>query len=111
MSPSPTATCRVAYTTNDWNTGFTAQVRVTNTGGSPLSGWRLTFDLPGGQRVAQGWSATWTQSGATVTATNAAWNGSLAAGGTVDIGFNGTHTGSNPRPSGFALNGSPCVSG
>ena len=35
----------------------------------------------------------WSQSGATVTATNAAWNGSLAPGGSVEIGFNGSHTG------------------
>ncbi|MBO0901665.1 endo-1,4-beta-xylanase [Cellulomonas sp. zg-ZUI22] len=110
-TPADPRACRVAYTTNDWNTGFTAGVRVTNTGTSALSGWTLTFSLDGGQRVTQGWSASWTQSGARVTATNAAWNGSLAPGGSVDIGFNGSHTGSNPRPTSFALGGVPCAVG
>ncbi|MBD7919239.1 endo-1,4-beta-xylanase [Cellulomonas sp. Sa3CUA2] len=110
-TPTPTAGagCRVAYTTNDWNTGFTAGVRVTNAGPSALTGWTLTFAFAGGQRVTQGWSATWSQSGSTVTAANAAWNGTLAAGATVDVGFNGSHTGANPRPTAFALNGTPCT--
>ena len=105
----PTGGCTVAYTTNDWNTGFTANVRVTHTGAAPLSGWALTFTFPSGQTVAQGWSATWSQSGQVVTATNAAWNGVLAPGATVDIGFNGNHSGANPRPTGFALNGVACT--
>ena len=78
----------------------------------PLNGWTLRFTFPNsGQRVTQGWSATWTQSGAQVTATNVAWNGSLPPGASTGIGFNGTHTGSNPRPTAFTLNGSPCAIG
>ncbi|WP_190278751.1 cellulose-binding domain-containing protein, partial [Cellulomonas sp. B6] len=103
------ATCRVSYTTHDWGTGFTANVRVTNTGAAALTAWTLTFALTGGQQVTQGWSATWTQQGSAVTATNAAWNGTLAAGGSVDVGFNGSHPGSNPRPTSFALNGASCA--
>ena len=113
VSPSPTAgpACRVTFTSNDWSTGFTAGVRVTHQGTTALSGWTLRFAFPGGQQVTQGWSATWTQSGATVTATNAAWNGRLAPGGSVDIGFNGSHPGTNPRPTAFTLNGAACTVG
>ena len=41
----------------------------------------------------------------------AAWNPGLPAGGTVSFGFNGTHTGANPAPSTFTLNGTACTAG
>jgi endoglucanase len=111
VSPStgPAAACRVTYTTNDWSTGFTASVTVTNTGTQALNGWSLGFAMPAGQLVTQGWSATVTQTGAQVTATNASWNGALAPGASASFGFNGTHTGSNPRPTVFTLNGAACT--
>jgi len=99
--------CDVVYSTNDWNNGFTANVTIENLG-DPLTGWTLRFTFPGGQRVTQGWSANWTQSGNVVTATNAAWNGNLATGQSTNIGFNGSHTGSNPRPTSFSINGVTC---
>jgi endo-1,4-beta-xylanase len=100
--------CRVTYTTSDWNTGFTASVHVANTGTTAITGWKLTFAFTAGQVVTNGWSATFSQSGSAVTATNAAWNGTIAPGGSVDVGFNGSHTGANPRPASFALNGTTC---
>ena len=107
-STTPTATCKVVYTANSWNNGFTASVKVTNTGTSSLNGWTLGFSFANGQKVTQGWSADWSQSGTAVTAKNAAWNGSLGAGQSVDIGFNGSHTGTNNNPTSFTLNGATC---
>ncbi|NYD84777.1 glycoside hydrolase family 6 protein [Cellulomonas oligotrophica] len=115
VTPTPTPTsqgaCRVAYSQSSWNSGFSANVKITNTGTSALSGWTLRFTLAGGQQVTQGWSATWAQSGAAVTATNAAWNGSLAPGASVDVGFNGSHTGTTTAPTAFTLNGATCTVG
>ncbi|WP_066584134.1 glycoside hydrolase family 48 protein [Cellulomonas timonensis] len=108
VTTAPTSSCKVTYTANSWNTGFTASVKVTNTGTTALSGWTLGFAFPSGQKVTQGWSANWSQSGTQVTAANAAWNGSLAAGASVDIGFNGSHTGVNTAPSAFTVNGATC---
>jgi endoglucanase len=107
-SQSPATGCRVAYTTNDWGSGFTATVTITN-GPAAVNGWTLTFPYTAGQKVSQAWSATVTQSGTQVTATNTSWNGSLPAGGTVSFGFNATHTGTNPRPATFTLNGTACT--
>jgi hypothetical protein len=107
-SPSPPAGCRVRYTTTEWSAGFTATVTITN-GPAALNGWALTFAYPAGQRVTQAWSATVTQSGSQVTAANASYNGSLPAGGTVSFGFNASHTGANPAPTSFALNGTACA--
>ncbi|MEU4215152.1 glycoside hydrolase family 9 protein [Actinoplanes sp. NPDC026623] len=109
-SPSPAAGCRVVYTTNDWSTGFTATVAITN-GPVAANGWTLTFPYAAGQKVSQAWSSTVTQSGTQVTASNASFNGNLPAGGTVSFGFNGTHTGTNPPPTSFTLNGTACATG
>jgi mannan endo-1,4-beta-mannosidase len=102
--------CRVSYSTSDWNTGFTASVTITNTSTTELTGWTLAYSYTAGQRVSvPGWSATWAQTAATVTATNLAWNGRLAPNASTGIGVNGTHTGSNPAPASFTLNGNPCT--
>lgn len=105
----PPAGCSVTYAVNQWNTGFTANLTIRNTSTSPLSGWTLAWTFPSGQQVTQAWSSTVTQSGSQVTAANAPWNGQIPAGGEVQIGFNGSHTGTNTSPASFALNGSPCV--
>ncbi len=111
-APLPTSPCRVTYGTNDWSTGFTANITITNTGTTAINGWTLAFSFPNaGQRVGQGWSATYAQTGAAVTATNMSYNGNLAPGASVGIGFNGTHTGSNPKPTTFTLNGATCTIG
>ena len=46
-----------------------------------------------------------------VTATNASYNGAVAAGGTVSFGFQGTWTANDANPAGFTLNGSSCTAG
>ncbi|WP_406067530.1 glycoside hydrolase family 9 protein [Micromonospora sp. NBC_01638] len=106
----PTAPCKVEYATSDWNTGFTANLTLTNTGTTALNGWSLAFTFPStGQKVGQGWSANYTQTGTAVTATNLSYNGTLAPGASIGFGFNGTHTGANPKPTSFTLNGTPCT--
>jgi len=108
--PGPGGGCAVSYTTNDWNTGFTATVTVRNTSTTAVNGWTLRFAFTGGQRVTQAWSARATQTGADVAITNEGWNAAIAAGGSVSFGFNGSHSGSNPRPASFSLNGTTCTS-
>lgn len=102
-----TAKCKVAYTANSWNTGFTGAVKITNTGTTPLT-WTLGFTFPSGQQVTQGWSATWSQTGTTVSATGASWNATIQPGQSVDIGFNGSHSGTNTNPTSFTVNGEVC---
>jgi hypothetical protein len=60
--------------------------------------------------VQSGWDGTWTQSGQTVTVTNASWNGAIAAGGgNISLGFNGTDTGLATAPVAFYVNGTICA--
>ncbi|MFJ8975169.1 cellulase family glycosylhydrolase [Streptomyces sp. NPDC102282] len=102
--------CKVDYTvTSQWTGGFQAGVKVTNLG-APLTGWTLGFSLPdAGQKIAQGWNATWSQSGSAVTAAGVDWNRALATNASADLGFTGTFTGANPKPTAFTLNGVACT--
>ncbi|WP_083958498.1 cellulose binding domain-containing protein [Herbidospora mongoliensis] len=110
-SPTPTAgDCEVSYNDVAWNTGMSAWLSIKNTGTSPIAGWRLEFDFPdAGQRYTTGHSATFSQSGAHLTAVNLPWNAQIGAGSTVSLGFNGTHTGQNPKPTAFTVNGLRCT--
>ncbi|GAB3078792.1 cellulose-binding domain-containing protein [Micromonospora schwarzwaldensis] len=103
------AGCRVDYrVTSQWSGGFGADVTVTNLG-DPVNGWTLVWSYPAGQTVSQAWNASVSQSGSRVTATNAAYNGSLGTGAAASFGFNGAFTGSNPAPTSFTLNGTTCT--
>ncbi|GAA4673161.1 family 43 glycosylhydrolase [Phytohabitans rumicis] len=109
VSAQAAAGCKVTYTvTNQWQGGFGASVTVDNLG-DPVTGWGLTWSFAAGQTITQLWNGSFAQSGAQVTVTNAAWNGSIPTGGSVGFGFNGTSTSSNPVPTSFALNGVICT--
>ena len=102
------SSCQVRYTvSSDWGTGFTAAVTIQNTG-SAITSWTLGYSYAGSQKLSQGWSGNWSQSGAAITVTNASWNGSLAAGASTQIGANFTYSGANTAPTAFTLNGTAC---
>jgi endo-1,4-beta-xylanase len=110
-SPPPGGgTCHVAYsTTSQWTGGFTAGVTINNTGTSAINGWTLKFTFPGDQHITSSWNGTASQSGESVTITNASYNGAIAAGGNTSIGFQGTWTNSDAAPSSFSVNGTACT--
>jgi hypothetical protein len=103
-------TCKVDYSVqSQWSTGFTAGIKLTNTGSSAYNGWTLAFTFPNAsQKVTQGWSATWTQSSQNITAKNLDWNKNIASGASTNIGFNGSFSGLNPMPTSFTINGQTC---
>ncbi|MEU1913657.1 cellulase family glycosylhydrolase [Streptomyces massasporeus] len=84
------ATCTAVYTVgSDWGGGFNAEVKVTNAGSVPLKSWKVTWTWSGSQKVTNMWNASHTQSGATVTAVNAAHNGTVPVGGSASFGLGG----------------------
>ncbi|MGW2619145.1 cellulase family glycosylhydrolase [Streptomyces sp. NPDC001500] len=100
--------CTVEYSvTSQWDAGFQGAVKITNNAAA-MSGWSLAFDFANGQKVTQGWSAKWSQSGTTVTAVNESWNGSLGSGASVSAGFVASRSGANAVPTTFRLNGTTC---
>ncbi|MFJ8332313.1 cellulose binding domain-containing protein [Streptomyces sp. NPDC094437] len=108
--PAPTGACAVSYqVTNQWDGGFQADVRLSNTGSAAWSSWSLGWSFPNGQQIGQSWNADASQSGTTVTARNVAWNAGVAAGSSVAFGFTGSWSGTNAKPTSFQLGGQTCT--
>ncbi|MFI2719643.1 glycoside hydrolase family 6 protein [Streptomyces collinus] len=100
--------CTVDYKIqNEWSTGFTAAVTITNNSAAKSS-WSLKWSYAGNQKVTSGWNAKLSQSGAAVTAANETYNAQLATGGSVSFGFQGSYSGSNAVPATFTLDGVTC---
>ncbi|NUR60163.1 MAG: hypothetical protein HOV87_16095, partial [Catenulispora sp.] len=104
-----TGPCHVTYAkTSEWPGGFTANVTIANTGTTAINGWTLGFTFPGDQKITNAWGATPSQNGATVSLTNVAYDGSIAAGANTSFGFQGTYNSNDSSPTAFTLNGSAC---
>jgi lysophospholipase L1-like esterase len=102
--------CAVGYAvTSSWPGGFQGDVTITNTGPTAVTGWALRWSFADGQQVSQWWNATVTQAGAAVTATNAAYNASVPAGGSAAFGFIASDNSANTVPTAFTLNAVACA--
>ncbi|GAB7040008.1 MULTISPECIES: glycoside hydrolase family 6 protein [Catenuloplanes] len=106
---SAAAGCRVSYTVNQWNSGFTGNLTVTNLGDPITSGWNITWTWAGNQQVTQGWNGEISQSGTSVTVRNPSWAASLGTNASVNPGFQATYSGTNTAPTSFSLNGTVCT--
>jgi predicted carbohydrate-binding protein with CBM5 and CBM33 domain len=103
-SPSqPTGRCGATATVvSSWSSGFQSDVTIKNTGTTAMTAWYVSFTVPTGVAVGQGWNATFTQSGTTVMVRPVAWNSYLAPGATASVGFLGTGNSGTPTISGVA---------
>ncbi|MFL6000118.1 MAG: glycoside hydrolase family 6 protein [Streptomyces sp.] len=100
--------CTVDYKVqNQWDTGFTAAVTITNNSAAKSS-WSLKWSYAGNQKVTSGWNAKVSQSGTAVTAANESYNGTLPTGGSASFGFQGSYSGTNAVPAAFTLDGVTC---
>jgi chitinase len=104
-APGLTATFSAANNGSWWQDKFV----VTNPTSASISGWTLEFDLPAGVTMGSFYNATATQSGSHVTAVNAYYNGTVAAGATTEPyspWF--IATGSGAAPLNCRINGNKC---
>jgi acetylxylan esterase len=84
--------CTASVSLNSWTGGYVATVTVT-AGSSAINGWTVTATVPSGSAITNSWSATGSGTTGTVSFTNVGYNGSVAAGGNTQFGFQGTGTG------------------
>jgi hypothetical protein len=99
------SSCSAAYSvTNQWSDGFGASITITNTGPA-VTAWTVQYTYPGNQKLTDGWDGNWSQSGETVTVTNASWNGTLAVGASTTIGANFSYSGTNDAPASISCAG------
>ena len=70
-----------------WGTGYTGQYTITNAGTAAVTGWTLTFQLPGGTSVSSLWDGAYTDDAGQVTVTSDSWDATIKPGGSVSVGF------------------------
>ncbi|GIM92146.1 cellulose-binding domain-containing protein [Paractinoplanes toevensis] len=103
------AGCQVTYQVgSQWTGGFTAAITIRNLG-DPINGWQLGWTFPAGQTITQSWGFTASPASGAVVATNADYTAAIGTDAAIDVGFNGTWTGTNPMPTAFTLNGTACA--
>lgn len=103
-APAP-STGNCSYTlASDWGSGFTANVRITNTGTSPMSNWSINWRYSGNTRITSSWNTTLSGNNP-YTATSAGWNNTIAPGQYIEFGVQGTHSGTPEIP---VISGSGC---
>ncbi|GGQ23838.1 MULTISPECIES: glycoside hydrolase family 18 protein [Streptomyces] len=102
-------TVGAVYTkSSSWSGGYTGQYVITNSTGQAQSGWTLEFDLPAGTKIDSLWNGTHTVADRRVTVKPAGWNGQLAAGASVTVGFVASGSGAPGDPTGCRINGVKC---
>ncbi|MFF4018991.1 glycoside hydrolase family 48 protein [Streptomyces sp. NPDC001843] len=101
--------CSVDYKTNDWGSGFTADLTITNRGTDTINGWTLAYAYSGNQKLSNGWNGTWSQSGQSISVKDAGYNAKIAAGAAVSTGAQFSYSGTNTAPTSFAVNGTTCA--
>lgn len=90
--------------TNNWGSGFTGAIRITNKGSSAINGWNVSWRYTNGTTLSGTWNATVTGSNP-YSASNLSWNGTIQPGQTVEFGFQGNHTtAETPAVTGSACN-------
>jgi hypothetical protein len=99
--PPATGTCTLTSSvSNSWSGGSQLQLTVTNSGTTPLTGWTAGFMLADtSETITSSWNATVSQSGQQVSAVNASYDGSVAAGESTTFGV--VVTGSSASLSGL----------
>lgn len=91
-------------TTDDWGSGFNGEITLTNRGEEAWSGWRLEFDWI--HEINQVWNALLVESAhGSYVIGNEAWNGVVAPGQSVVIGFGGSPGNVSTIPSNVYVNG------
>ena len=102
-TPTPGASSVTYVVSDDWGSGFVAGVKVT--AGSAFDGWTVEFDTPAA--ISNIWNAEIVSHvGQHYVVRNASWNAKVAAGQSVEFGFQAAPGGGSSAVTGFVVNGS-----
>lgn len=107
---TPAGGCSVGYrVVGQWPGGFQGEITIRNTGTAAIDGWTLGFAFANGQTVTNMWGGTPTQTGGAVSVAPASYTSTIAANGSVTVGFTGSQSGTNAAPAAFTLSGAACT--
>src|SRR3954466_6191186 len=79
------ATC-VYSVTNDWGTGLTGAITITNKSTLAINGWTVGWTYAGSNRISNVWNATLSETNP-YSATALSWNSSIQPGQNISFGF------------------------
>jgi endoglucanase len=74
---------------NDWGSGATVLLEITNTGSSSFTGgWTVGFDLDPAL-IGGSWNSDWSadSDGSGIVVSDVGWNGDIGAGQAIQVGF------------------------
>jgi hypothetical protein len=105
LNPPPAVAAAAGFAvTQDWGTGFTGYVTMTNTGAAAVNGWTLEFDFTG--NITDIWDGQIVSHvGNHYVIQNVSWDVTIAAGQSVSFGFNADWADPQMAPSNYVLNG------
>lgn len=75
--------------TNQWNNGFSATLKITNSGASAINDWDINWRYSGDNRITSSYNTTLTGSNP-YNAKNLSWNSTIQPNQTVEFGVQGT---------------------
>lgn len=78
---------------NEWNSGFTAEMEISNNGGTTVQNWEVCWEYTDGARRTSGWNASVTGSNP-YCASGVGWNNSIQPNQTIGFGIQGSKPGS-----------------
>ncbi|CAM2006440.1 glycoside hydrolase family 9 protein [Acanthopleuribacter pedis] len=105
--PPAGGSCRYVIQ-NVWNTGFVANVEITNDGDTPIEGWNIHWTFTR-DRLEHAWNAVIDGEGpGRIDASNLEWNRVIQPGQTVVFGFKGVLGTPNGEPEIPTIQGSVC---
>ncbi|MEN8908063.1 MAG: cellulase family glycosylhydrolase [Clostridiales bacterium] len=100
--------CSINYDVlNDWGSGATIEITITNNGESAINNWILTWTI-NNQEITNIWNANYDISDNTISVTGKDYVSTINPGTSVTFGLNITYSESNEIPDDFEINGVLC---
>jgi hypothetical protein len=108
VAPKPAPALVVKYRIDDdWGSGFTAEVDVTNNGSAPVTRWELVLSLPD-DHFTSWWDVSGQASNGILLLTQPSWQGPVAGhGGKLRVYLN--VNGKRATPAACSVNGIKCL--
>jgi chitodextrinase len=84
-APPAGGTCKFVLD-NQWNAGFVGKIVITNSGTTPINGWKVSWNFSDGSKITNSWNANLTGTNP-YSATGLSWNSLINPGQSVEFGF------------------------
>jgi hypothetical protein len=114
-SAATTGLTATYHLVSSWGSGYSGEYILTNHG-SDVTSWTLSFRLPAGTTITSMWNGFYQASRGKISVTpvfwsGQSWDGTIAAGQSLQIGFVTETSGAAGQPSGCLADGGPCAGG